>query len=241
MTRKTTANKNLQAGLEIAQKLAAQKQGLKPNDAGIKGIFGDSLQKIANDKSLKQKQALFKLKHGKGQLQGLLGQKMNSSDNLQTAFEDYGADGHYMIRSPTHEMVFHLDTKKDEQVSAQKSLLDTASLGGLPAVEMDISLKKMHQESLLTSSSGKFAIHSNFGMTNKQAMYDGEIKGQRLPAVSSTNVASPPFGNEYGFQRPAHAMHMHELVTPSDSNEGPRQDSRGSSDITYEQHLNMHA
>lgn len=69
---------------------------------------------------------------------------MNSSDDLQAAFGDYGADDHYMIRSPTHEMVFHLDTKKDEQVSAQKSLLDTASLGGLPAVEMDLNMKKMH-------------------------------------------------------------------------------------------------
>lgn len=87
---------------------------------------------------------MFKLKHGKGQLEGLLGTKMNSSDDLKAAFGDYGADDHYMIRSPTHEMVFHLDTKKDEQVSAQKSLLDTASLGGLPAVEMDLNMKKMH-------------------------------------------------------------------------------------------------
>ena len=70
---------------------------------------------------------------------------MNSSDDLQAAFEDYGAADHYMIRSPTHEMVFHLDnTTRDEQVSAQKSLLDTASLGGLPAVEMDLNMKKMH-------------------------------------------------------------------------------------------------
>ena len=98
-----------------------------------------------------------------------------------------------MQRSPTHEMVFHLTTKQDEQVSVQKSLLDTASLHGLPAV--DLEMKKMHQESLLTSSSGRFAINSNFGMTNKPPMYDGDIVGGRLPAVSSMNVASPPFGH----------------------------------------------
>ena len=110
-------------------------------------------------------------------------------------------------------MVFHVGMKKDEQVSAQKSLLDTASLGGLPPV--DIEMRKMHQESLLTSSSGRFAINSNFGMTNKPPMYDGDIVGGRLPAASSMNVASPPFGHFDYMQRPNDFVK--EIGTPSES------------------------